>query len=164
MKKVIYCLAVAGLVLGLASCQKEKEEENVTNFVDAEAVYVMELDEDVHYFMLNLYTDVQVDDSNYIVSAGELAYLTLLTSDTVLVPGKYVTSDNYEAGTIVPKFSEWIELGEGGETLYDELQKDGSVEISVKDDIYTINVNMVDSADVAHTGKFVGKVPYYSYK
>ncbi len=164
MKKVIYCLAIAGLVLGLASCKKEKEENTGVKFTEAEALYVMEFDEGVHYFQLYLYTDMEVNDSNYIISAGELAYITLFSSDTVLVPGKYVAADTYEANTFAPDYTEWVELGEGGETLYDELQKDGSVEISVKDDIYTINVNMVDSADVAHTGKFVGKIPYYTYE
>ena len=167
MKKIMYALTLVAAVALATSCEKEKEPgnenpvDNAIQFVDGYISFYGTDYSETNNFNIVLYTDMTTDEEGYFNSKGQAVQLDLYTTDTVLVSGKYTLStETYEAGTFDSEYTAWYEIDdEGNQTILGI--KDGVVELSINNDVYTINISLTDSLDSVHVGKFVGALEIY---
>lgn len=167
MKKFMYALTLVAAVALATSCEKEKEPgnenpvDNAIQFVDGYISFYGTDYSETNNFNIVLYTDMTTDEDGYFNSKGQAVQLDLYTTDTVLVSGKYTLStETYEAGTFDSEYTAWYEIDdEGNQTILGI--KDGVVELSINNDVYTINISLTDSLDSVHVGKFVGALEIY---
>ena len=167
MKKFMYALTLVAAVALATSCEKEKEPgnenpvDNAIQFVDGYISFYGTDYSETNNFNITLYTDMTTDEDGYFNSKGQAVQLDLYTTDTVLVSGKYTLStETYEAGTFDSEYTAWYEIDdEGNQTILGI--KDGVVELSINNDVYTINISLTDSLDSVHVGKFVGALEIY---
>lgn len=163
----MYALTLVAAVALATSCEKEKEPgnenpvDNAIQFVDGYISFYGTDYSETNNFNIVLYTDMTTDEDGYFNSKGQAVQLDLYTTDTVLVSGKYTLStETYEAGTFDSEYTAWYEIDdEGNQTILGI--KDGVVELSINNDVYTINISLTDSLDSVHVGKFVGALEIY---
>ena len=167
MKKFMYALTLVAAVALATSCEKEKEPgnenpvDNAIQFVDGYISFYGTDYSETNNFNIVLYTDMTTDEEGYFNSKGQAVQLDLYTTDTVLVSGKYTLStETYEAGTFDSEYTAWYEIDDEGNQTTLGI-KDGVVELSINNDVYTINISLTDSLDSVHVGKFVGALEIY---
>ena len=167
MKKIMYALTLVAAVALATSCEKEKEPgnenpvDNAIQFVDGYISFYGTDYSETNNFNIVLYTDMTTDEEGYFNSKGQAVQLDLYTTDTVLVSGKYTLStETYEAGTFDSEYTAWYEIDDEGNQTTLGI-KDGVVELSINNDVYTINIALTDSLDSVHVGKFVGALEIY---
>ena len=167
MKKIMYALTLVAAVALATSCEKEKEPgnenpvDNAIQFVDGYISFYGTDYSETNNFNIVLYTDMTTDEDGYFNSKGQAVQLDLYTTDTVLVSGKYTLStETYEAGTFDSEYTAWYEIDDEGNQTTLGI-KDGVVELSINNDVYTINISLTDSLDSVHVGKFVGALEIY---
>ena len=163
----MYALTLVAAVALATSCEKEKEPgnenpvDNAIQFVDGYISFYGTDYSETNNFNIVLYTDMTTDEEGYFNSKGQAVQLDLYTTDTVLVSGKYTLStETYEAGTFDSEYTAWYEIDDEGNQTTLGI-KDGVVELSINNDVYTINISLTDSLDSVHVGKFVGALEIY---
>lgn len=175
-KKLVYALTMVAAVACIAtSCKKDKDTEptqpddspvvpvvaDTASFFGGYIEFYGTDYSEANNYSLVLYTDMTTDDDGYFNSKGSAVQIDLYTEDTVLTAGKYTLSaGTYEAGTFDVEYTIWVEIDDNGNQTPYGIQ-DGTVELAIADDIYTININLTDSLGNARVGQYVGTLDIY---